>query len=126
MNSDILLLSETWTMLRDTFELNGFDPHHLISDLSRRRPSGVSIYIKHHLKPLVERVEMFPNQDLGIHVHHLPLYIQVPWEKTRLRTADPTEDDDPRQECGPDPWNLAAQINWEGYDDGYPMQHSKQ
>ncbi|GIY39385.1 ATP-dependent DNA helicase [Caerostris darwini] len=68
MNSDILLLSETWTTLRDTFELNGFDHHHLVSDLSRRRPSGVSIYIRHHLKPLVESVEMFPNQELGIHV----------------------------------------------------------
>ncbi|GIX98115.1 ATP-dependent DNA helicase [Caerostris darwini] len=29
--------------------------------------SGVSIYIKHHLKPLVESVEMFPNH-MGIHV----------------------------------------------------------
>ncbi|GIY22531.1 csa-NinaC [Caerostris extrusa] len=28
-------------------------------------PSGVSICIKHHLKPLVEIVEMLPNQDLG-------------------------------------------------------------
>ncbi|GIY61369.1 ATP-dependent DNA helicase [Caerostris darwini] len=68
MNSDILLLSETWTILRDTFELNGFDHHHLVSDLSWRRPSGVSIYIKRHLKPLVESVEMFSNQNLGIHV----------------------------------------------------------
>ncbi|GIY39585.1 hypothetical protein CEXT_704411 [Caerostris extrusa] len=42
-------------------------------------------------------------------------------EKTRLRTADPPEDDDPRLECGPDPWNFAAQIDWEGDDDGYPM-----
>ncbi|GIY81110.1 ATP-dependent DNA helicase [Caerostris extrusa] len=52
----------------------------------------------------------------------------VPWEntfkspgKTRLRTADPPEDDDPRLECRPDPWNFAAQIDWEGDDDGYPM-----
>ncbi|GIY75479.1 uncharacterized protein CEXT_26901 [Caerostris extrusa] len=66
INSDILLLSETWTISRDTFELNGFDHHHL--DLSLRRPRGVSIYIKHHLKLLVESVEMSSNQDLGIHV----------------------------------------------------------
>ncbi|GIX94742.1 ATP-dependent DNA helicase [Caerostris extrusa] len=68
MNSDILLMSETWIKLRDTFKSNDFDHHHLVSDLSRRRPSGVSIYIKHHLKALVESAEMFPNQDLGIHV----------------------------------------------------------
>ncbi|GIY70824.1 uncharacterized protein CDAR_402451 [Caerostris darwini] len=68
MKSDILLLSEMWAILKDTFELNGFYHHHLVSYLSRRRPSGVTIYIKHHLKPLVESVEMFPNQDLGIHV----------------------------------------------------------
>ncbi|GIY92397.1 ATP-dependent DNA helicase [Caerostris extrusa] len=68
MNIDILLLSETWTILRYTFELNGFDSHHLVSNLSRRSPSGVSIYIKHHLKLLVESVEIFPNQDLGIPV----------------------------------------------------------
>ncbi|GIY74192.1 ATP-dependent DNA helicase [Caerostris extrusa] len=68
MNRDILLLSETWTILRDTFELNGFNHPHLVSDLSRRRPSGMSICIKHHLKPLVEGVKMYPNQDLGIHV----------------------------------------------------------
>ncbi|GIY06870.1 ATP-dependent DNA helicase [Caerostris darwini] len=51
---------------------------------------------------------------------HLPLYIQVPWEKTKFHTADPPEDDDPRLESGQDPWNYAAQIDWEG-DDGYPM-----
>ncbi|GIY92234.1 hypothetical protein CEXT_671761 [Caerostris extrusa] len=50
-----------------------------------------------------------------------PLYVQVPWGKTRLRTAYPSEDDDPRQECGPDPWNFAAQIDWEVEDDGYTM-----
>ncbi|GIY56040.1 elongation of very long chain fatty acids protein [Caerostris extrusa] len=46
-----------------------------------------------------------------------------PWQKkkTQLHTADPPEDDDPRLECGPDPWNFAAQIDWEGDDDGYPM-----
>ncbi|GIY83276.1 hypothetical protein CEXT_241281 [Caerostris extrusa] len=32
--------------------------------------------------------------------HHLPLYIQVPWGKTRLRMTDPPDDDDPRRECG--------------------------
>ncbi|GIY83039.1 hypothetical protein CEXT_308761 [Caerostris extrusa] len=35
--------------------------------------------------------------------------------KTRLRTANPPEDDDPRLE-----WNFAAQIDWESDDDGYP------
>ncbi|GIY18362.1 hypothetical protein CDAR_288301 [Caerostris darwini] len=35
-------------------------------------------------------------------------------EKTRFRTADPAGNDDPRLECGTDPWNFAAQINWEG------------
>ncbi|GIY51244.1 hypothetical protein CDAR_445821 [Caerostris darwini] len=44
---------------------------------------------------------------------------QKPDEKTRLRTADPPEDDEPRLERGPDPWNFAAQIDWEGDDDGY-------
>ncbi|GIY26350.1 ATP-dependent DNA helicase [Caerostris extrusa] len=154
--------------------------------------------MKHHLKPLVESVEIFPNQDLGIHVlvanfrtkvfvaalyakpgsrddgitdaidesldneiyymtlrtniaqytmrartsidavfsthsvrtcglyhsvfsHHLSLYVQVPCEKAKHRTADPPEDDDPRLECGPDPWNFAAQIDCEDDDDGYPM-----
>ncbi|GIY08507.1 uncharacterized protein CDAR_313321 [Caerostris darwini] len=76
MNRDILL----YTILRDTFELNGFDHHHLVSDLSRRRPSGVSIYIKHHLKLLVGSVEMFPNQDLGI-------YLLVANFKTKVRAA---------------------------------------
>ncbi|GIY97537.1 hypothetical protein CEXT_800201 [Caerostris extrusa] len=42
-------------------------------------------------------------------------------QKTRLLTADPPEDDDPRLERGPDPWNFAVQIDWEGDDDGYPM-----
>ncbi|GIY22532.1 hypothetical protein CEXT_289391 [Caerostris extrusa] len=32
--------------------------------------------------------------------------------------ADPPEDDDP--------WNSAAHIDWEGDDDGYPIQHNKQ
>ncbi|GIY49663.1 uncharacterized protein CDAR_29401 [Caerostris darwini] len=223
MNSDILLLSETWTILRDTFELNGFDHHHLVSDLSWRRPSGGSIYIKHHFKPLVESNEMFTNQDLGIHVlvanfktkvrvaglyakpgssddgitdandesmgsknrdykivlafdfnidmgkimyeiyymtlrnniaqytmkarttidavfsthsvrtrgmfdssvfsQHLPLYVQIPWEKNKISYGRSTRTgpDPPRLECGPDPWNFAAQIDWEGDDDGYPM-----
>ncbi|GIY28564.1 lachesin [Caerostris darwini] len=53
--------------------------------------------------------------------YHLPLYVQVPWAKTRLLMADPPEDDDPRLDCGPDPWNFAAQIDWEWDDDGYPM-----
>ncbi|GIY97360.1 hypothetical protein CEXT_617121 [Caerostris extrusa] len=53
--------------------------------------------------------------------HYLPLYVQVQWEETRFCTADPPEDDDPRLECGPDPWNFAAQTNWEGDDDGYPV-----
>ncbi|GIX86746.1 ATP-dependent DNA helicase [Caerostris extrusa] len=53
--------------------------------------------------------------------HPLPPYVQVPWEKTKLRTTDPPEDDDPRLECGPDPWNFAAQLDWKGDDDGYPM-----
>ncbi|GIY38576.1 hypothetical protein CDAR_399471 [Caerostris darwini] len=43
----------------------------------------------------------------------------VPCEKARHRMADPPEDDDPRLECGPDSWNIAAQIDWEG--DGYPF-----
>ncbi|GIY27299.1 uncharacterized protein CDAR_507481 [Caerostris darwini] len=55
-------------ILRVIFDLNGFDHHHLVSDLSRRRPSGVGSYIEHHLKPLEESAEMVPNQDLGIHV----------------------------------------------------------
>ncbi|GIX90501.1 hypothetical protein CEXT_344821 [Caerostris extrusa] len=37
-----------------------------------------------------------------------------PWEKTRLRKAHQPEDDDPRLECGPNPWNFAAQIDSEG------------
>ncbi|GIY74538.1 ATP-dependent DNA helicase [Caerostris darwini] len=159
MNIDILLLSETWTILRDTFELNGFDRHHLVSDLSRRRPCGVSIYIKRHLKSSVESVEIFPNQDLGIHVlvenfktkilvtvlyakpgssddditdaidkrldsknrdYKIVLAV-ITWEKTRLRTTNPPEDNDPRLGCGPVPWNSAAKIAWKGEDHGYPM-----
>ncbi|GIY10546.1 ATP-dependent DNA helicase [Caerostris darwini] len=43
--------------------------------------------------------------------HHLPLHVQVPWEETRLRTADPPEDDDPRLECGPwNPWNRSMEF----------------
>ncbi|GIY47097.1 hypothetical protein CEXT_183141 [Caerostris extrusa] len=37
------------------------------------------------------------------------------WIKIRLGRADPPEDDDPRLECGPDPWNFVAQIDWEVY-----------
>ncbi|GIY29079.1 hypothetical protein CDAR_86221 [Caerostris darwini] len=35
-------------------------------------------------------------------------------QKTRLRAADLPEDDDSSLECGPDPWNFAAQIDWQG------------
>ncbi|GIY74292.1 hypothetical protein CEXT_131861 [Caerostris extrusa] len=31
-----------------------------------------------------------------------------------LRTADPPEDDNPRLECGPEPWNFATQLDWGG------------
>ncbi|GIY97358.1 hypothetical protein CEXT_617101 [Caerostris extrusa] len=34
--------------------------------------------------------------------------------KTKLCTTNPPEDDDPRLESGRDPWNFAAQIDWEG------------
>ncbi|GIY32488.1 hypothetical protein CDAR_553511 [Caerostris darwini] len=64
----ILLLSEMSTILRDTFELNGFVHNHLVSDLSRQKPGSVSIYLKLHLKPFVDRIKMFPNQDLEIYV----------------------------------------------------------
>ncbi|GIX91578.1 hypothetical protein CDAR_528451 [Caerostris darwini] len=33
-----------------------------------------------------------------------------------LCTADPPEEDDPRLECGPDPWNVAAQLDWGTFD----------
>ncbi|GIY17803.1 hypothetical protein CDAR_539801 [Caerostris darwini] len=49
------------------------------------------------------------------------LETKIPGEKTRLRTADPPADDDPRLECGPDPWNFTAQMDWEGNDAGYAM-----
>ncbi|GIY81563.1 ATP-dependent DNA helicase [Caerostris darwini] len=55
----------------------------------------------------------------SIFCHHLPLYVQIPQEKTRLRTVDPPEDDDPRLECGPDPWNFAARIDLEFDDDDH-------
>ncbi|GIY82376.1 ATP-dependent DNA helicase [Caerostris extrusa] len=154
---------KTWTILRDTFELNGFDRHHLISDLSRRIPSGVPIYIRYHLKPLVECIEIFQikicrstcwlqtlkqkyvwpsdmqSQDRetmtlptplttawkehvacidSVFSHHLPLYVQVSWEKQDFIRPNPPEDDYPRPECGSDPWNFAAQMDWESDDDG--------
>ncbi|GIY41175.1 hypothetical protein CEXT_747611 [Caerostris extrusa] len=112
----------------------------------------MSIYIKHHLKPLVESVEMFPNLDLGSHalLANFKTKVRVvvfitkpgssddgitdaidensdiitclytfkyPGKKQDFRTADPPEDDDPRLECGPDPWHFVAHIDWEGDDD---------
>ncbi|GIY85240.1 nose resistant to fluoxetine protein 6 [Caerostris extrusa] len=41
---------------------------HGVSDFHGEGRAVCSIYIKHHLKSLVESVGMFPNQDLGIHV----------------------------------------------------------
>ncbi|GIY94606.1 hypothetical protein CEXT_642851 [Caerostris extrusa] len=32
----------------------------------------------------------------------------------KKQDPDPPEDDDPRLECTPIPWNFAAQIDWEG------------
>ncbi|GIY83037.1 hypothetical protein CEXT_308751 [Caerostris extrusa] len=50
--SDILLLSETWTILRDTFELNGSFSKRSFTAKAELQP----IYIKHRLKPSVESV----------------------------------------------------------------------
>ncbi|GBN30786.1 hypothetical protein AVEN_103957-1 [Araneus ventricosus] len=227
MNSDILLLAETWTIVKDEFELDSFDHYHLVSDLTKRKPSGVSVYIKKDFKYMVENVEKFPNYDTGIHVMvinfktkvriavlyakpgssdddifdaiddsldvnhidyktvlagdfninintpkgkefcdimeniyylklrnnpsdsttihqttidcifstnivrtcgvyesafscHLPLYVQVPWEKMKVRTPIPPEDNDRRLECGPDLLDRTGDIEWEE-EDGYPM-----
>ncbi|GBM59807.1 hypothetical protein AVEN_154362-1, partial [Araneus ventricosus] len=226
MNSDILLFAETWTIVKDEFPLNNFHHHHLFSHHSRRKPSGVSVYVKKKLMPLVEDVEKFPNYDTGVHVMvlnfktkirvavlyakpetsdddiydaidesldsknrdyktilagdfnininteygnefceimdniyymklrnnpsasttihrttidcifsthgvlvcgvyessfctHLPLYVQVPFEKMKVRTSCPPEDDDLRLECGPDLLDRTADIDW-AEEDNFP------
>ncbi|GIY78694.1 hypothetical protein CEXT_292701 [Caerostris extrusa] len=50
----------------------------------------------------------------GVFRHHFASIRSSPLGKTRLRTADPPEDDDPWLECGPDPWNFAAQLTGKG------------
>ncbi|GFQ75744.1 ATP-dependent DNA helicase [Trichonephila clavata] len=226
MNSNILLFAETWTVVGDKFALDHFDHYHLLSHHSRRKPSGVSIYIKKHLSSMVEEVEMFPNYETGVHVMvvnfktkirmavlyakpgssdddifdaldqsldsknsdyrtvlagdfnidmmtqrgkefcemltniyyitlrnnpsqyttlgqitidcvfsthglrtcgvyenafstHLPLYVQMPWEKKKVRTSYPQEEDDPSLECGPDLLDRTGDIDW-AEDDGFP------
>ncbi|GIY52185.1 hypothetical protein CDAR_175741 [Caerostris darwini] len=74
-------------------------------------------YVRRFLLLIVPNRNNFePDSCLIGYVRRCPL-----GKKTRLRTADPPEDDDPKLECGPDPWNFAAQIDFEGDDDGYPM-----
>ncbi|GFW67210.1 ATP-dependent DNA helicase [Trichonephila clavipes] len=65
MNSNILLFAETWTVVGDKFAFDHFDHYHLVSHHSRRKPSGVSIYIKKQLSSMVDEVEMFPNYETG-------------------------------------------------------------
>ncbi|GFR05409.1 ATP-dependent DNA helicase [Trichonephila clavata] len=80
MNSNILLFAETWTKVGDKFAFDPFDHYHLLSHHSRRKPSGVPIYIKKHLSCMVEEVEMFPNYETGVHV-------MVVNFKTKIRIA---------------------------------------
>ncbi|GFR19720.1 ATP-dependent DNA helicase [Trichonephila clavata] len=79
MNSNILLFAETWTKVGDKFAFDHFDHYHLLSHHSRRKPSGVSIYLKKHLSSMVEEVEIFPNYETGVHV-------MVVNFKTKIRT----------------------------------------
>ncbi|GIY54115.1 uncharacterized protein CDAR_300761 [Caerostris darwini] len=85
---------------------NGTQTHYsvwnLFSGSNTSKKTTAIIFICHHFLP-------YP-----------PLF-KTPGKKTSLRTAGPPEDDDTRLECGPNPWNFAAQIAWEGDDDGYPM-----
>ncbi|GBM96433.1 hypothetical protein AVEN_133800-1 [Araneus ventricosus] len=53
MNSNILLFAETWTVFKDKFQLDRFDYYHLSSNPTKRKPSGVSIYIKNKLHYMV-------------------------------------------------------------------------
>ncbi|GFU07681.1 uncharacterized protein TNCV_826641 [Trichonephila clavipes] len=68
MNSNILLFTETWTVVGDKFAFDHFDHYHLVSHHARRKPSGVSIYIKKQLSSMVNEVETFPNYETGVHV----------------------------------------------------------
>ncbi|GFX70554.1 ATP-dependent DNA helicase [Trichonephila clavipes] len=68
INSNILLFAETWTVVGDKFAFGHFDDYHLVSHHSRRKPSGVSIYIKKQLSSMVDEVEMFPNYETGVYV----------------------------------------------------------
>ncbi|GFR05412.1 ATP-dependent DNA helicase [Trichonephila clavata] len=48
---------------------------------------------------------------------HLPLHVQMPWEKKKVRTSYPQEDDDPSLECGPDLLDRTGEIDWAEDDD---------
>ncbi|GFX30881.1 uncharacterized protein TNCV_4145891 [Trichonephila clavipes] len=50
---------------------------------------------------------------------HLPLYVQMPWEKKKVRTSYPQEDNDPSLECGPDLLDRTGEIDW-AEDDNFP------
>ncbi|GFX05154.1 uncharacterized protein TNCV_1958101 [Trichonephila clavipes] len=43
---------------------------------------------------------------------HLPLYVQMPWEKKKVHTSHPQEDNDPSLECGPDLLDRTGDIDW--------------
>ncbi|GFW26066.1 ATP-dependent DNA helicase [Trichonephila clavipes] len=43
---------------------------------------------------------------------HLPLYVQMPWEKKKVRTSYPQGDNDPSLECGPDLLDRTGDIDW--------------
>ncbi|GFR27550.1 ATP-dependent DNA helicase [Trichonephila clavata] len=93
MNCNILLFAETWTVVGDKFALDHFDHYHLL---------------------IIIRVE-----SLVCISTHLPLYVQMPWEKKKVRTSYPQEEDDPSLECGPDLLDRNGDIDW-AEDDKFP------
>lgn len=68
MHSDILLFAETWTIPKDNINFPNF---HRASEIhsstnGKRKPSGVSIYVKEGIK--IQSIHNYPNYEKGIHV----------------------------------------------------------
>lgn len=67
-NSDVLVFTETWTVPEDRLFFEGFNrPHVIVSHHSKRKPSGVSIYLKNNVFNSYA-YENYPNYDTGVQV----------------------------------------------------------
>lgn len=67
-NSDVLVFTETRTVPEDRVLFEGFNrPHVIVSHHSKRKPSGVSIYLKNNVFNSYA-YENYPNYDTGVQI----------------------------------------------------------